>query len=129
MNTQQESPSETISTADVDAVYDRQGRKLGKIDHLMIDKTSGQVRSVVLVVKGFLGLGHSHTELPWASLKYSRMMPARAAESSNKTVNVVRSLLRITASRTPISPRSLLNSRTATNHDAPSNRNDSPSTM
>lgn len=81
MNTQQQPPSETISTADVEgvAVYDRQGRKLGKINHLMIDKTSGQGRSVVLVIKGFLGLGHSHTELPWASLEYSRMLRAFVA--------------------------------------------------
>ena len=70
MNTQQQPPSETISTADVEgvAVYDRQGRKLGKINHLMIDKTSGQGRSVVLVIKGFLGLG-----------QYSRMLRAFVA--------------------------------------------------
>lgn len=70
-----------ISTADVEgvAIYDRKGQKLGKIDHLMIDKSSGQVRSVVLVVKGFLGLGHSHAEVPWQLLKYSRMLHAYVA--------------------------------------------------
>src|SRR5262245_56250868 len=34
----------------------------------MIDKASGRVQSVVLVVKGFLGLRHSNTGLPWRSL-------------------------------------------------------------
>jgi hypothetical protein len=55
-----------VSTADVEgvAVYDNQGHKLGRIDHLVIDKHSGQVQAVVLVARGFLGLGHSHLKFP-----------------------------------------------------------------
>jgi uncharacterized protein YrrD len=71
-------PAEVISSADVAgvAVYDDKGNKLGKIDHLIIHKSSGRVQSVVLVVNGFFGLGHSHAELPWRSLKYSPMLRA-----------------------------------------------------
>ena len=62
-----------ISSEDVEgvAVYDAQGKKIGKVDHLVIEKVSGRVASVVLNVNGFLGLGHSHAELPWSALKYS----------------------------------------------------------
>jgi sporulation protein YlmC with PRC-barrel domain len=67
-------PSEVVSTADVEgvAVYDGEGHKLGRVDHLMIDKATGHVRSVVLVVQGFLGIGHTHMELPWSELQYDR---------------------------------------------------------
>jgi sporulation protein YlmC with PRC-barrel domain len=62
-----------ISSEDVEgvAVYDVQGKKIGKVDHLVIEKASGRVATVVLNVNGFLGLGHSHVELPWSALKYS----------------------------------------------------------
>jgi len=75
-----------ISTADVEgvAVYDCQGNRLGKIDHLLIDKVSGQVRSFVLVTKGFLGLGHGHCELAWQSLRYSRLLHAYVTGVSNQ---------------------------------------------
>ena len=47
------------------------GNKIGDIDHLMIDKTSGRVTYAVMSFGGFIGLGHSHYPLPWAALKYS----------------------------------------------------------
>ncbi len=51
-------------------VYDASGNKIGEIDHLMIDKVSGNVRYAVMSFGGFMGLGHSHYPLPWNSLKY-----------------------------------------------------------
>src|SRR5579885_344518 len=50
-------------------VYDASGNKIGEIDHLMIDKVSGNVRYAVMSFGGFMGLGHSHYPLPWNSLK------------------------------------------------------------
>jgi sporulation protein YlmC with PRC-barrel domain len=81
MNDNQPGVSEIVSTADVEgvAVYDAAGRRLGKIDHLLIDKVSGQVHSVVIVVKGFVGLGHSHAELRWDSLRYNDTLRAYVA--------------------------------------------------
>ena len=72
-----------ISSEDVHgaAVYDLKGRRLGKIDHLTIDKVSGQVRTVVLNVQGFLGLGYSHAVLPWGALKYNRKLDAYEAHA------------------------------------------------
>ena len=65
--------SPIVSSEDIagTAVYDHQGQKLGRIDHLNIDKISGRVVSVVLRIAGFLGIGHSHREVSWSSLSYS----------------------------------------------------------
>ena len=52
------------------AVYNNAGEKLGSIDHLMIDKLSGQVRYAVLEFGGFLGVGTDRYPLPWNVLKY-----------------------------------------------------------
>jgi hypothetical protein len=61
-----------ISSEDVHdtAVYGATGDKIGEIDHLMIDKTSGQVAYAVMSFGGFLGLAHSHYPIPWSALKY-----------------------------------------------------------
>ena len=52
------------------AVYNRQGEKLGRISHFMVDKRSGQVRYASLSFGGFLGLGQDHYPLPWTMLDY-----------------------------------------------------------
>lgn len=61
-----------ISSAEVEgtSVFDPAGNKIGKIDHLMIDRVSGDVRYVVMSFGGFLELGASHYPLPWNALKY-----------------------------------------------------------
>lgn len=61
-----------ISSEDVEGtnVYGVDGKKIGEIDHLMIDKISGGVTYAVISFGGFLGLGHSHYPVPWAALKY-----------------------------------------------------------
>ena len=52
------------------SVYNPAGEKLGSIDHLVIDKRSGQVRYAVLEFGGFLGIGTDRYPLPWNALKY-----------------------------------------------------------
>ena len=61
-----------ISSEDVEGtnVYGVDGKKIGDIDHLMIEKVSGRVAYAVISFGGFLGLGHSHYPAPWAALKY-----------------------------------------------------------
>jgi sporulation protein YlmC with PRC-barrel domain len=63
---------ELISSEDVNGttVYGSDGKKIGEIDHLMIDKMSGRVAYAVISFGGFLGLGHSHYPVPWGALKY-----------------------------------------------------------
>ena len=51
-------------------VFDREGEKVGKIDHLMINKKSGRVTYAVMSFGGFMGLGHNHYPLPWSALSY-----------------------------------------------------------
>lgn len=53
-------------------VFDRQGKKIGSIHSLMIDKQSGQVAYAVLTFGGLLGLGARAYPLPWSLLTYSK---------------------------------------------------------
>jgi sporulation protein YlmC with PRC-barrel domain len=61
-----------ISSDKVDgtSVYNRNGDNIGTIDHLMIDKISGQVEFAVMSTGGFLGIGESYSPVPWDSLTY-----------------------------------------------------------
>ena len=52
------------------AVYRSNGDRVGQIERVMIDKISGKVAYAVMSFGGFLGVGHSHYPVPWASLKY-----------------------------------------------------------
>jgi sporulation protein YlmC with PRC-barrel domain len=51
-------------------VYGADSKKIGSIERVMIDKTSGTVSYAVLSFGGFLGMGDEHYPLPWQSLKY-----------------------------------------------------------
>ncbi|BBD98340.1 photosystem reaction center subunit H [Sphingobium amiense] len=51
-------------------VYNREGERLGRISHFMVEKRSGQVRYAVLSFGGFLGLGEDRYPLPWSMLGY-----------------------------------------------------------
>lgn len=53
------------------AVYGADGEKIGSIQRVMIQKTTGKVSYAVLSFGGFLGIGDDHYPLPWASLKYN----------------------------------------------------------
>ncbi len=53
------------------AVFDADGNKIGAIERVMIEKTSGRVSYAVLGFGGFLGIGDDHYPLPWPSLKYN----------------------------------------------------------
>jgi hypothetical protein len=52
------------------SVYNRSGDSLGTIDHVMIDKLSGNVTYVVMSSGGFLGIGENYNPVPWGSLAY-----------------------------------------------------------
>ena len=67
---------ETISLIGSDKVegtpvYDADGNRIGAIERVMIEKTSGRVSYAVLGFGGFLGIGDDHYPLPWPSLKYN----------------------------------------------------------
>jgi hypothetical protein len=52
------------------AVYGADDQKIGSIERLMIEKTSGRVSYAVLSFGGFLSIGIDHYPLPWNTLKY-----------------------------------------------------------
>src|SRR5258708_13065544 len=52
------------------AVYGADNQKIGSIQRVMIDKTSGKVSYAVLSFGGFLGIGDDYYPLPCQSLKY-----------------------------------------------------------
>ena len=52
------------------AVYDPNGKHIGTIKRLMIEKVSGRVTYAVMTFGGFLSIGsHEHT-IPWDKLRY-----------------------------------------------------------
>ena len=65
-----------ISSEDVQGteVYGADGKNIGEIDHLIIDKISGRVGYAVMSFGGFLGLGHSHYPIPWGALSYDKSL-------------------------------------------------------
>ena len=73
MTTTSNTALDVISSDKVEgtAVYNTEGKKLGSIDDLMIDKRTGEVRYAVVEFGGFLGMGTDRYPLPWRVLKYS----------------------------------------------------------
>ena len=65
-----------ISSEDIHGteVYGSDGRNIGEIDHLIIDKLSGRVAYAVMSFGGFMGLGHSHYPIPWGALTYDKSL-------------------------------------------------------
>ena len=51
-------------------VYGADQEHIGEIQHLMIDKASGQVTYAVMSFGGILGMGKKLYPLPWDMLKY-----------------------------------------------------------
>lgn len=52
------------------AVHTPVGEKVGTIENVMIDKTSGHVEYAVLAFGGVLGMGKGRRALPWDVLTY-----------------------------------------------------------
>jgi sporulation protein YlmC with PRC-barrel domain len=55
-------------------VYSPQGKHVGTIHHLIIEKVSGRVVYAIMTFGGFLGFGsHEHT-IPWEKLNYDTQL-------------------------------------------------------
>jgi len=52
-------------------VYRLNGEKIGRIEHMMIDKISGRIAYVVMSTGGFMGEGYDFYPLPWSLLTYN----------------------------------------------------------
>src|SRR2546430_1563339 len=53
------------------AVYDVHGKRIGKVERLMIDKLTGRIAYAILSFGGFLGIGEDHYPIPWSMLTYN----------------------------------------------------------
>lgn len=56
------------------AVYDANGKRIGKVEKLVIDKAGGRVAYAVLSFGGFLGIGADHYPIPWPMLDYDEQL-------------------------------------------------------
>ena len=55
-------------------VYRSDGKKIGEIERVMLDKFSGQVAYAVMGFGGFLGLDEDHYPIPWQRLTYNEKL-------------------------------------------------------
>ena len=76
-------PSDRVEAA---PVYGRDGKKLGTIERLMLEKTGGKVAYAVVRCGGLLGEQH-HYPMSWNSLKYN---VARRAYETDLTLEELR---------------------------------------
>lgn len=65
------------------AIYGREGEKLGTIERLMLEKTTGQVAYAVVRHSSFLGTNTHHYPVLWNALKYN---PERGAYEADLTL-------------------------------------------
>jgi sporulation protein YlmC with PRC-barrel domain len=52
-------------------VYDARGKRIGKVERLMIDNLTGRIAYAILSFGGFLGIGENHYPIPWSMLTYN----------------------------------------------------------
>jgi sporulation protein YlmC with PRC-barrel domain len=69
-----EHSTQVVRTADVinKTIIDNNKEKLGKVEELVLDKCSGEVRYAVLSFGGFMGMGSDFYALPWCELDYCK---------------------------------------------------------
>ncbi|MDR3527824.1 MAG: PRC-barrel domain-containing protein [Rhizomicrobium sp.] len=64
------------------------GERFGTIEHVMIDKKSGQAVFVVVRFGGFLGMGSRFFPIPWAMLRYDEGLGCYELETECETQGV-----------------------------------------
>lgn len=68
-------------------VVNREGERLGSIDHLMIEKRSGRVEYAVMSFGGFLGIGEDQYPVPWDMLSYNPGLDAYQVDLSKEQLD------------------------------------------
>lgn len=67
-------------------VYDRQGKHIGAIERIVLEKVSGRVAYAVLSFGGFLGIGEDYYPLPWSKLRYDEKLEGFRVDISKDQV-------------------------------------------
>jgi hypothetical protein len=68
------------------AVFNQQGRQIGTIKRLLIEKVSGRVLYVDVEFGGFLGIGAHHRTVPWDKLSYDKALEGYRTEITEEQV-------------------------------------------
>jgi hypothetical protein len=70
---QNDQPASLVASDRVEGtpVYRSNGKRIGTIKRLMLDKRRGTVAYAVMSFGGFLGIGDAYYPLPWALLTYA----------------------------------------------------------
>ena len=67
-------------------VFTADGRKLGRVETIMLDRVGGKAVFVVLSSGGFLGIGGAFYPLPWAKLHYEPALNGYIADVDEETL-------------------------------------------
>jgi hypothetical protein len=89
-------------------VYRSNGEKIGQIERVMLEKTSGKVAFAVMSFGGFLGLGHDHYPVPWQRLTYNERLGGYEVDISDEELkSEIRPGQRIRLERSGSGPQDL----------------------
>ena len=55
-------------------VFGSDGKRIGSVERVILEKRSGKVAYAVLSFGGFLGIGDDHYPLPWEKLSYDQSL-------------------------------------------------------
>jgi sporulation protein YlmC with PRC-barrel domain len=55
-------------------VFGSDGKRIGSVERVILEKQSGKVAYAVLSFGGFLGIGDDHYPLPWEKLNYDQSL-------------------------------------------------------
>lgn len=67
-------------------VFRPNGDKIGRVEYLVIEKATGQVKVVVMSFGGFLGLGKEHRPIPWDALNYNTTLDGYVLPADDDTL-------------------------------------------
>jgi PRC-barrel domain len=77
-------PSDHVQGA---VVYGRDGKKIGTIERLMLDKLRGTIAYAVVQCGGFLAIDRHHYPMDWNTLRFD---PIRGAYETSATLDELR---------------------------------------
>ena len=70
-------------------VYSPQGKHVGTIHHLIIEKVSGQVAFVIIAFQSFFGLGEDNHALAWNKLHYDLDLKGHRTDVTEEQLRAV----------------------------------------
>lgn len=70
-------------------IYNLQGKHLGEVETVMIDKLSGKVAYAVVAFGGFLGLGEHRRALPWSILEYNTELEGYVLKAEDEVLRKI----------------------------------------